>query len=230
MTDREIDEILARAASSPDEVEPALLDRVSSTIRSSLSPVRPLRPAWVLAAGLLLISAGVALGGAAGLGPYGVRKLSAFEIAAIFPVLGIFTLLAAMVSIGEMTPGARRRTAPGYLLLIGSLTIAGVFALLFHDYQMIRFVPRGLSCLTVGLLHALPAGFASWLLLRRGFAVKPLAAGLAMGTLAGLAGVTMLELHCPNLETMHVILWHTAVIPVSGLVGVLPGWVVKRST
>jgi hypothetical protein len=59
---------------------------------------------------------------------------------------------------------------------------------------------QGVVCLSAGLLHAIPAALASWLLLRRGFAVNPVAAGLVAGTLAGLAGVTMLELHCANLK------------------------------
>jgi len=78
-------------------------------------------------------------------------------------------------------------------------------------------------CLTAGLLHAIPAALASRLILRRGFAVNAVAAGLVSGTLAGLAGVTMLELHCANLEALHVMLWHTAVIPVSGAAGALLG-------
>ena len=47
------------------------------------------------------------------------------------------------------------------------------------------------------------------------------AAGLAAGTLAGLAGLTMLEFHCANFNAMHVMVWHTAVVPVSGLVGAI---------
>jgi hypothetical protein len=48
------------------------------------------------------------------------------------------------------------------------------------------------------------------------------------GTLAGLAGVTMLELHCPNFEALHVMLWHTAVVPASGAAGALLGWLRNR--
>jgi hypothetical protein len=48
-----------------------------------------------------------------------------------------------------------------------------------------------------------------------------------VGTLAGLAGVTMLELHCINLETLHVMLWHTAVMPVSAAAGALVGWAAR---
>jgi hypothetical protein len=58
-------------------------------------------------------------------------------------------------------------------------------------------------------------------LLRRGFAVNPPAAWFAAGALAGLAGVTMLELHCANFEAPHIIVWHIAVIPLSALIGFL---------
>jgi len=55
--------------------------------------------------------------------------------------------------------------------------------------------------------------------LRRGFAVNPAGAGLAAGTLAGLAGLLMLEIHCPNFRAPHVMVWHTALVPVSAVIG-----------
>jgi len=223
MNDRDLDEILRQAGGAPQPVEPDLLERISGSIRSSLHPVRPMLPAWVLTSFLILTCEAVAIAGAAKLGLYGIEKMNAREIGLIFPVLGIFTLLAAMLSVGEMTPGGRRRVTPVALLSGGSLLLVAVFALLFNDYRVDHFMAQGVPCLAAGLLHALPAGLASWLLLRRGFAVNPVSAGLAAGTLAGLAGVTMLELHCANLQAIHVIVWHTAVLVVSGLVGALSG-------
>jgi hypothetical protein len=222
--DREIDEILKQAAQAPHDVDPALLDRVASSIGSSMRPVRPLPPAWVLASGLVLICAAVALAGAARSGFYGFQKLSVLERALIFPTLGILIFLAATTCVSEIIPGSRHRVAPGWLLGAGSLALLAVFAVLFRDYRTDRFVSQGLVCLTAGLLHAIPAALASWLLLRRGFAVNSVAAGLVAGTLAGLAGVTMLELHCANLQAPHVMLWHTAVIPVSAAAGALLAW------
>ncbi len=224
MRDSEIDEILEQAGQVPHDVAPALLDRVAGSIGPSLGPVRPLPPAWVLAGGLVLICAAVALAGAARLGLYGIQKLSAFERALIFPALAVLIWLAATACVSEMIPGSRRRVAPGALVWAGSLTLAAVFAVLFHDYRTDHFVSQGVACLTAGLLHAIPAGLASWLLLRRGFAVNSVAAGLMAGALAGLAGVTMLELHCPNFEAPHVMLWHTAVMPISAAAGALLGW------
>jgi hypothetical protein len=76
-----------------------------------------------------------------------------------------------------------------------------------------------MKCLIAGLSVAIPAGLLTWLVLRRGYAVDRAAAGLAAGTLAGLAGVATLELHCPNFELYHILLWHTAVVPLSAAAG-----------
>ena len=50
-----------------------------------------------------------------------------------------------------------------------------------------------------------------------------------MGTLAGLAGVTMIELHCANFQALHVMLWHTAVILLSAVTGALLAWLLRFS-
>jgi hypothetical protein len=225
--DREIDEVLEKAAQAPHEVDPTLLERVASSIKSSMQPVRSLPPTWVLAAGLFLICSAVALAGAARAGFYGIEKLSVLDRALIFPTLSILAWVVAAEFVSEMIPGSRRRMGPVALLTLASLVLLGLFALLFRAYQTDHFVSAGIKCLVTGLLHAIPAALLSWLLLRRGFAVNSVAAGLVGGTLAGLAGVTVLELHCANFQALHVLLWHTAVVPVSGVAGALVGWALR---
>jgi len=225
--DKEIDDIL-RAS---HEVDPALLARVSASMNATLRPVRPLASAPVLAAELVSASAIVAVTAAWWLGFYGIRKLDVAEIGSIFPALLIFTWLAALLSVAEMTPGGLRwknpeimepvMRNPGMLLLVVILIWTGVAAIFFRDYELGAFVPEGVRCLCAGLVVAVPAGVGGWLLLRRGFAMNPAGAGLAAGTLAGLAGLLMLEIHCPNFLAPHIMLWHTAVVPVSALVGSL---------
>jgi hypothetical protein len=107
------------------------------------------------------------------------------------------------------------------------LALLGVFALLFRDYQVSHFVSVGMKCLITGTIHAIPAGLLSWLLLRRGFAVNSVSAGLAAGALAGLAGVGVLELHCVNFQAAHVLVWHTAVVPLSAALGALMAWALR---
>jgi hypothetical protein len=224
MRDREIDDILKAAAQARPDPDAALVDRIAKTIGDSAVPVRRLPPGWVLAGGLVLISGALAAGGAAVLGIYGLPKLGGAEIAAIFPALALLTWFAATLCVEQMTPGSRRRAAPGWIVVAGSVALTALFAALFHDYRTVRFVPAGLVCLTAGLLQAIPAGLAGWLMLRRGFFVNPVSAGLTIGALAGLVGVTMLELHCANFEALHVMVWHTAVLPVSSAAGAMVGW------
>jgi Negative regulator of sigma F len=227
LRDKEIDAILKRAAQGPEVVEPTLLARVAKSIECTMIPVRPVLPTWLLAGELFLACLMVAVAGAARLGFGGFGKLNVVERALIFPALGIFVWLAATAWVNEMIPGSRHRVTSRTLLGFGSVVLAAVFALLFHDYHTEHFVSAGIVCLIAGLLHAIPMAIIGWLILRRGFAVDSVTAGLAAGTLAGLAGVAMLELHCANLQALHVSLWHTAVVPVSAAAGALIGWALR---
>jgi hypothetical protein len=227
MNDKEIDELLGRAADT-HEVDPVLLRSVSSSIGASLQPVRPMAPPWILALALVSISAGIAFVAAWLMGFYGIRKLGGAEIIAIFSALGIFMWLVATMSVAEIMPGSRRWIDPARLLVIVMIGWLAVDAVLFRDYDMSSFMTQGWPCLRAGLTVAIPTGAASWLALRRGFAVDPASAGLAAGTLAGMAGLAMLELHCPNFRAPHVMVWHTAVVPVSAVVGTLVAGIVRR--
>src|SRR5262249_32203232 len=149
--------------------------RVSQSMRSSLRPVRPVPPSWVLTAGLILICVCVAVAGAMLLKPYGILKMNALQIGLIFPVLGILIYVAGVLCVSEVIPGSRRPVAPWLLSVAGCLGLAVVFALLFSDYRTERFVSQGMKCLTAGLLHALPVSAATALVLSRGFAVNSFA-------------------------------------------------------
>ena len=221
MNEENIDKVLREAAEAPLPVDPALLDRVKIAMRPSLTPVRPLPSSGLLIAGLILVCAMVGIAGALALGPRGVVKMNALEIAAIFPALGAMMWLSAVYYAGSMIPGSSHRAPRWTLPASIGLAMIAIFGILFHDYATGNFVPQGLVCLKAGLLHAVPAALASWWLLHRGFATDSVAAGLAQGTLAGLAGVLMLELHCVNFEAPHVMLWHTAVVPLSAGGGAL---------
>lgn len=225
MNDREIDEVLKGAAEVPPGPNAETLERIVASLAGSMQPVRPLPARWILTGAVVLISWLVALSGAAALGFSGITKMSALERDEVFSVLGILVLAAASVLVSAMIPGSRRRLSSGGLLAATSICMAALFAVNFRDYQTTRFVHAGLLCLGIGLLHAVPAGLLSWLVLRRGFAVNRVSAGLAAGTLAGLAGVSTLELHCPNFEAAHVLVWHLGVLVLSaGLGAGVFGW------
>ena len=227
MKDEEIDNVL-KAARIPDGPEPDGLKRVAETIQATLRPVRHLPPKWLLTAGVVLVAASVAVAGAVRAGFLGIAKMDSWQRVLIFSTLFIFVFLAGNEFVDAMIPGSRRRISAGTLLGIGTLTLIGVFALSFRDYQTTHFVSAGVICLVTGLLHAIPAAILSALILRRGFAVRPIPAGSIAGTLAGLAGLGVLELHCSNFQTTHVLVWHTAVVPLSAAGGALCAWVIQR--
>ena len=145
----------------------------------------------------------------------------------IFSTLSILAWMAGKELVAEIIPGNRHRFSPQMLLTLASVALLGVFALLFRNYRSDHFISAGIACLLAGLLVAIPVAFLSWLLLRRGFAVNPIAAGLVGGALAGVSGVTMLELHCANFQALHVLVWHTAVVPVSAAAGALVAWALR---
>ncbi|HTZ72918.1 MAG TPA: NrsF family protein [Candidatus Aquilonibacter sp.] len=227
VNDKHIDPILDRAAKRPNEVDSARLEAIADSIKASTRPVRALPPAWTLTLGTALVAAAVAIAGAARVGFLGFEKQSTLDRALIFSMLAIFVWLASTEFVSQMIPGSRHRVTPGALLAAAIAALLAMFALLFHDYHMTQFVSLGLACLSTGLLHAVPTALICWLVLRRGFAVNSVAAGLAAGTLGGLAGLAMLELHCTDFEVLHIMVWHCAVVLVSGALGALVGWALR---
>jgi hypothetical protein len=224
----EIDEALDRAVGTPHAVHPELLKRIAATIEPTLEPVRPLPPSALLAGALVLIVVLVAVLGAARAGFQGFEALGVVSRLVIFGTLALLGAAAAAAVVAEWIPGSRRRLTAAGLLALVCAVLLGVFALLFQDYRTQHFLAAGLSCLFAGLLHAAPAALLAWWVLRRGFAVNTVPAGLAAGVLGGLAGVTLLELHCPNFEALHVLIWHTLVVPVSAAAGAALGWALRR--
>lgn len=227
IVDRAMQNATRRAHGStglPHSVPPAVLDRIATSIHSSLHPVRPVPGTWVLTTGLLLLCAAVALAGAARSGFFGFQALGVAQRVIILSILAVLAGIVARELASQWIPGSRHYLSPGWLVALASVALLCVFAALFDDYHTTHFVSGGLICLSVGVLHATPAaGLAAWFL-RRGLAVEPVAAGAIAGIFGGLSGVAMLELHCANLEAPHVLFWHVAVVPVSAALGALVGW------
>lgn len=227
MKDREIDELL-NGAKVPESTNAETMGRIVDSISGSMGRVRPLPPRWLLTGELVLICAAVMFAGAAGLGFFGIAKMSGLERAAVFSALAILVLITSSETVNAMIPGSRRRISSSSLIALSGVCLAAVFGACFRDYHATHFVHAGLICLSIGILHAIPTGALSWLVLRRGFAVDATAAGLATGTVAGLAGVGMLELHCPNFQAAHVLVWHLGVLILSAALGVFCGRAASR--
>jgi hypothetical protein len=228
--DTQIDEAVARAAPTARPLPAALLQSITDAVGPTLTPARPLPPTGILVAVLILFSAMVALGGAWRMGFAGFDVLPTTARVFIFAVLTLVSFLAAVHVVGQWVPGSRFRISPYALLALACVAVLAVFGFLFRDYRTSHFFSAGMVCLATGLLAALPVGLLSLWWLRRGWAVNPVPAGVAAGMLAGLGGLALLELHCPNLEASHVLVWHILVVPMSAAAGALIGRLVRLQT
>lgn len=220
MRDGDIDNIL-NAAAEGSPVDAALVERLAQSLGASARPVRPLPGRRAIWTALFVVCAAVGCLSAALLGIHGLPKMNTGQALSIFGALCGLISLAAVACVEQMTPGGRRHFPAGWSIAGGCVLLAGLFSAAFDDREVANFVQAGLVCLKAGVAVAIPAAVGGWLLVRRGYFVTPVAAGAAVGTLAGLAGITMLELHCPNFEVLHVMVWHTAVLPASALLGAL---------
>jgi hypothetical protein len=227
MTPADIDKVLLEAAGGSVSKQLDAVERAKAALPRSLDPVRPLAPVRVFVSLFIVLFVAVAAAGAAVLGMHGFPVLSWTERVVICGVLLTTAGIAAVASAREMRPAGGRRLAEPALFL-ATLILPIAFASLFHDYDTSGFMAEGVPCLNAGLLSALSAALAICLLLGRGFVLDWRAAGIAAGTLAGLSGIGVLEIHCPILKAPHVMFWHLAVVLISGFTGFFAGWAAQK--
>lgn len=228
MTDPDIDDVLRRLARPQHPVDPALLARITGSIQGTITAVEPRPQTWVLAGQLLAVCAAVAVAGAAWAGLDGVAALAPWQRLADFVSLSVLWVALARECVVRYIPGGLPLSTTAAVLSCWAVLVL-LFTLVFRDYRAEHFVTAGLGCLEQGVLRAIPAAILATLVLRRGFATRPVLAGAVAGALAGLAGVVFLELHCSNVEAPHRLVWHAAVVPLSAALGALTAWVLGRA-
>ncbi len=204
----------------PVEISPEIQARITERIVTGLRPVSPLPSNPVLIAWLLLLTAIAITAGAWWLGQAGWHALAPWQSVTIFSLLSGSTLLMAHVVTQQMVPGARQRIAP--LLAITAVFVSILIAILLlfpykHDPD---FVPTGLKCWERGLAAGTGAALLFFPVLRRGAWLSPLKLGAATGCLAGLSGLTVLEIYCPYLDRGHIGFWHFGAALTATLIGV----------
>jgi len=184
------------------------LERIVATLSKDIAPVQPLARARVFYVGFALVFlVSVALGYWL-LGTNGWRQLGTVQkIAVLVPQSACAGLLASSL-VRLMVPGSTHPISPA-LLPVGVLTLLVVaIHLTFSPYPESRFIASGIDCMQIDLAFAVPAAFAFWLLLRRGAILEPGLTGATTGGLAGLAGMGVLDMRCPNSNAYHILIWH----------------------
>ena len=198
-------------------------DRMAAAVPQDLEPVKPLAPEGTFFVALLLAIAVTAALGGGGLGAAGFRALSRLQCVVVFGGLGIGSALLAFSAARQMVPGRKLVPLPLPLLAGGAGAMAAIAAVVFQARHESAFVAEGLECLRTGVGFALAAGIPIWLLLRRGAILYSGLAGATAGALAGLGGIAVLEIACPNLNAYHILAWHVGAVFASALGGLAIG-------
>jgi hypothetical protein len=205
----------------------SLLRRIKAGILEDLRPVRPLAPSGILLFGCAIIFLSVVALGSLLLGMNGWGALSLVQKIAVFVTLASSAVLLAISMIRQIVPGTKHIFAPTVLLVAILVVLMTVIATLFRSQQESAFLGTGVMCMTNGLTYSSLVAFLLWLILRRGAILHPKLIGAVTGGLAGLAGLSVLEVNCSDLNVFHILVWHEGVVVISALVGALLGAAVE---
>jgi hypothetical protein len=216
-----------------DEVEQASLPMttlkpIEAKIVKNLKPVRPLPSLRFFLFVCATIFLGAVCVGATPFGMAGWHALSVAQRTGVFAALTASALLLAFSMVGQMVPGSKYALAPRVVPIVMLAAVLVVLAVEFHPRAEPAFVASGLVCLKNGLTYSIPAAALFWTLIRRGAMLAPKVIGAAAGGLAGLTGLTVLEINCTNLSVFHILAWHWGVVLISTVFGTLFGATVKQ--
>jgi hypothetical protein len=200
---------------------PDRLKQIEAALIADLKPVRPLASTGFYFTAFAGIFVAVCIIGCYMAGEHGWHALSELQRLAVFVPLIATSALLAFSLVLQMRPAAKHARASGLLSVIIFVLLLPIMAVLFQPVQESAFVRNGLVCFRTGMVFAIPAAFLFSLILLRGAALSPLLTGATAGGLAGLVGLSILEIHCPNLNVYHIVVWHVSVVLVCMIAGLV---------
>jgi hypothetical protein len=209
---------------------PERMETIASQFGAAFKAVRPLPSNAVLLTISLGIFLALSLIVASVTGLKAISVLSDGQMVLYYGALLLFAILYSRATIEQMIPGSKRVTST-YLLPVLAVCVLGLLLfVLFQNRSTENFVSQGLPCLKLGALTALLTGLLGWRLLYRGYLVAPREALTLYGFFAGLAGVAVLALHCPILNSLHILVWHIGAMLLAGIAGLLLGSIFENSS
>jgi hypothetical protein len=203
------------------------LSRIQARIVENLTPVRPLASSGQLLFACAIIFFCIVVFGVSWLGMGGWRALSIPQKIAVFVSLGTSAGLLSVSTVDQMVPGSKSARAPASLPIEILAVLVIVIAAAFRPQEELTFVPSGLVCMKNGLTYAIPAALLFWLVVRRGAILYPKLMGVAIGGLAGLTGLSILEMSCANQNIFHILAWHWGLLLITSGAGAVLGAAVE---
>ena len=215
-------------SSEPAGFPKALQSRIEAAILPGLVPVSPLRGAWRIATNLLLCAVAVVAAANWHLGIAGWQARNSLQVSVDFTLLGISIFVIAFTLAKQMVPGSPH-TAPALVFIATPLLSLLAAAVLLFGYRWSpNFGPRAFSCWEIGVVCAALSAPLFWFVLRRGFSLDPMSQGAMTGLLAGLVGTTVLEIHCPYLDRLHISAGHIGAAVTAVLVGAALSGIISK--
>jgi hypothetical protein len=202
---------------------PAALRRISESLAANLRPVHPLAPARYFVGAFLGIFVSIVALSVFRLGAFAIAVMTPLQTTTILSTLAIGASLLVYSLVNQMVPGSRHRIPPAPLAGGITILVAMVMTVLFQVLKVEDFWGNAWACIRAGTLVGALAAVPFWLVLRRGAILSPRMTGAAAGLLAGLAGTSMLEVHCPILDAWHILLSHLGVAILCALAGLAMG-------
>jgi hypothetical protein len=192
---------------------------IERAIMNDLGVVKPVAPAGRFFMGLVAIFVVFALLIAYRLGAFGIGAMSPWQLGRIFAAIAISFGLLILSLLRQIVPGSRHRISPRLLPMGVVISLILVISISFQFQHEANFWGRGWVCLSLGLPIGGLAALPLWMVLRRGAILYPAMTGAATGLIAGLVGTSVLEIHCPNLNGWHTMVWHLGVAVVCSITG-----------
>lgn len=203
---------------------PATLRHIERGIVADLRPVNPIAPNLYVFAAFIAIFVSFVAVGVFRMGAFAFAVITPFQAGLILSALASGAALLAYSLVNQMIPGSRHRIPPGLLPFAITISLAIAIALLFHFQHERHFSARAWGCVRAGTPIGVLAAIPLWFVLRRGAVLSPAMTGAAAGLLAGLAGTTVLEIHCPNLDAWHILASHLGVAVLCAITGLILGF------
>lgn len=202
-----------------DAPSPTTVRQIAERMAADLTPVRPIAPARNLVAAFVAIFVSIVALAVCRLGAPALAVMTPLQSAAMLGALGASTVLLAHSLANQMVPGSRH-TIPPRLLPVGIMAVLAIAsAVLFQFQHETDFWRRTWWCIRTGTPIGALAVFPFWLMLRRGAILSPRMTGAATGLFAGLAGTSVLTIHCRNLDAWHILVAHLGVAILCALAG-----------
>jgi hypothetical protein len=196
------------ASQSGAELHPEIRRVVTGLLASSLTPAKPLPSQGRLVLGFLVIFAAFAAGLIAVMDKAGFHLMTVVQMGCMAAILAGGGILFSLAVAWRMVPGSRQSLSLLFVLALCGFGVIGGIALLFPWRASRAFVSEGWPCATMELMIAVPAAVVFWLVARLGALFGGIGVGAAVGGLAVVLALAVLQFQCMFQQAPHLLVWH----------------------